>query len=395
MGTTAGTGTATGTSPATTGSTNPFSTASSAFNPGTVDKITGQEQTLSNWAAPYVVNMLGQAQALGQTPYQTYGGPLTAGASDLQKKAFEGIGGLTVPGSVSGAAQAAGDIAQKVGGMTYTPGTFTNQFQAPGAYQAVGGSFTDQGMAQQYMNPYMQAVLDPQMQAMQRQADIQRSAAGAQAAKQGAFGGTRAGLMGQQIGSELMRQQQQATGQAYQNAFQQAQQQYNAEQARKIQEAQFGAQQGMTAAQLQAQYGLSAQQAQEASRQYAADFGKSVAAQQLAAIQAQAGLGEREYGLQRQALQDQLAAGATQRGIEQEGITANLKEFEAQRDYPYKQLQFMQSMLQNFPMTAINYTYQEPSDFSKMLTSAGGLQWLYENLFGPGQSTNPATTTKP
>ena len=41
-------------------------------------------QGLADWAAPYITNYLGQAQALAQTPYQTYQGPLTAGASNLQ-----------------------------------------------------------------------------------------------------------------------------------------------------------------------------------------------------------------------------------------------------------------------------------------------------------------------
>jgi hypothetical protein len=54
-------------------------------------------QGLADWASPYITNYLGQAQALAQTPYQTYQGPLTAGASDLQNKVFNGLAGLTMP----------------------------------------------------------------------------------------------------------------------------------------------------------------------------------------------------------------------------------------------------------------------------------------------------------
>ena len=121
---------------------NPFGTTASAFSP-TAGNVTGAEQTLSSWAAPYITNMLGQAQALGQTPYQTYQGPLTAGPSTLQNQFFGGLGGLGFP-------------------------------------SRLGQSFTDTGVAQSYMNPYMQQVLQPQLQAMQRQADIQRNAIGAQ-----------------------------------------------------------------------------------------------------------------------------------------------------------------------------------------------------------------------
>lgn len=158
-----------------------------------VGKPTGREESLANWAGPYVTQMLGQAQALSQTPYQTYGGPLTAGTSALQNKFFGGLGSLNFPSTL-------------------------------------GQSFTSPGVQQQYMNPYMQQVLNPQLQQMQRQADIQRSAMGAQLAKSGAFGGARAGLMNAQLNADLMRQQQQATGQAYGQAYTQGLGQFNTEQ---------------------------------------------------------------------------------------------------------------------------------------------------------------------
>jgi len=137
--------------------------------------------------------MLGRANALSQMPYQTYGGPLTAGQSALQKQFFGGLGSIGFP-------------------------------------KTLGQSFTDQGIANKYMNPYMQQVLTPQLQAMQRQADTQRGVLGARAATSGAFGGSRSGLMGSQLNADLMRQQQQATGQAYGDAYTQGLGQFNTEQ---------------------------------------------------------------------------------------------------------------------------------------------------------------------
>lgn len=184
--------------------TTPPATTSPLTPDPLVGKPTGREESLANWAGPYVTQMLGQAQALSQTPYQTYGGPLTAGTSPLQQQYFSGIGGLGFPSL----------LGQSYTGMGTLPGA--------------GGA--PQTMAQQYMNPYMQQVLQPQLQAMQRQADIQRSALGAQAARAGAFGGARAGLMNAQLNADLMRQQQQATGQAYQQAYTQGLGQFNTEQ---------------------------------------------------------------------------------------------------------------------------------------------------------------------
>ena len=54
----------------------------------TVGKETGRESSLSSWAGPYVTDMLGMGKAIGTQPYQAYTGPLTAGASYLQKQAF-------------------------------------------------------------------------------------------------------------------------------------------------------------------------------------------------------------------------------------------------------------------------------------------------------------------
>lgn len=296
----------------------------------------GRQETLSEWAGPYVTSMLGKAQALSEQPYQVYQGPLTAGAAPLQMQAFQRAGGLGMPTDLTSAAQTAGGIASGMGMPTYTP---------------IGGSFTDMGTAQQFMNPYMQQVLAPQLQQMQRQADIQRSALGAQAARAGAFGGARAGLMNAQLNADLMRQQQQAVGGAYGQAYTQGLGQYNIEQARRAQEAQFGAQ-----------------------------FGLQGLAQRLAAAQAQGAMGAQQSDIARQNLASMLGAGQMQRDIEAQGIAADLAEFQQQRDYPYKMLQFQQSMLQGMPIQSIAAAYQQPTSLANTLNTMGGLMGLYEKL---------------
>ena len=40
--------------------------------------------------------------------------------------------------------------------------------------------------------------------------------------------------------------------------------------------------------------------------------------------------------------------GAVQRGIESEGITADRLQFEEERDFPYKQVQYMQSFCRGY-----------------------------------------------
>lgn len=333
-------------------------------------------QGLADWAAPYITNYLGKAQALSETPYQAYQGPLTAGASDLQNQAFQGIGSLTVPSSIGQAANTAGDIANKAQNMGYSPTQFTSQFNAPAAYnpsgapqynqlnagnvsstfqapaayqgstfgnqfqaptQSAATNFTNQfqapgqyqntaftsgtfggEQAQQYMNPYLQASLNPQLAEARRQADITEQANKAAMTKAGAFGGGRQAILtaeGQRnLGTNLAN----ITGKGYDTAFQNAMSQFNADQARNLQaqqaseqSKQFGANQSMTAADMMAKYGMSAQQAQEAARQFnqqQAMTGAQSAAQYGLAGQ-QATEASRQFGAN-QALQSATTAGA-------------------------------------------------------------------------------------
>jgi hypothetical protein len=257
---------------------------------------TGTESSLSNWAGDYVTNMLGKGQALSETPYQAYTGPLTAGASGLQQQAFQGVAGLTLPTNM---------------------GAFTPQ------------SFTAQGTAQQYMNPYIQASLDPQLNEARRQAEISRLGDAARLSKAGAYGGSRQAIMESELNRNLMQKQADITGIGYNTAYDKAAQQFNIEQGRGL-EAQTAAN----------QYGLSA-------------------------------------------LGRQADLGAVQRGIEGEGIAADYGQFKEERDFPFKQVQYQQSLLQGMPLAAQSYSYQEPSTLSTVMGSAGGVKALYDSLFGP------------
>ena len=382
-------------------------------------------QGLADWAAPYITNYLGKAQALSETPYQAYQGPLTAGASDLQNQAFQGIGSLTVPGSVGAATSTAGDIASKAQGMNYAPTSFNNQFTAPGAgtatnftnqYQApeaykntafTSGTFGGE-QAQQYMNPYLQTSLNPQLAEARRQSDITAQQNNAMMAKAGAFGGGRQAILTAEnqrnLGSNLAN----ITGKGYDTAYQNAMSQYNQDQSRNMQaqqaseqSKQFGASQGMTAAQLMAQYGMSAQQAQEAARQFqqnqamtgaqsSAQYGqaanaaeeqsKQFAAQQglaglntaLSAAKTQGDLGISSADLNMRNLKAQADMGATQRGITSEGIAADLAEFNQQRQYPFQQVQFQRDMISGLPTGSVTNTPANVTGVGALLSALGG-----------------------
>jgi hypothetical protein len=287
-------------------------------------------QGLAGWASPYITNYLDQAKTLGNTtlnPYQVYQGPLTAGASNLQNTAFQGIAGLTVPSSINAAATTAGNVATNVGNLTYTP--TTSDFNAT--------------QAQTYMNPYLQMSLNPQIEEARRQSQITEMANHAKLANAGAFGGSTRAIMDAENQRNLGTNLANITGAGYNTAYNNAMQQFNADQARKAQEAQFGA-----------NYGL----------------GTNAAQLNAANIQGQLGLTENQANIAN--TNAQLTGGATERGITAEGIAADKDEFEKQRQYPYQQVQFMRDMISGMPISSLSNTPGSMSGIGTLLSSLGG-----------------------
>jgi hypothetical protein len=287
-----GTGTGTGTTAITT--------ATDPLNP-MANKLLGQESTLSNWAGPYVTDMLGKGQALSNTPYQAYQGPLTAGSSGLQQQAFSGLAGLALPSNMG----------------AYTPQTF-------GAEQA-----------EQYMNPYLQASLDPQIAEARRQAEISRVQNASRMAQAGAFGGSRQAILEAEGQRNLGTKLADITGTGYNTAYDKAMAQFNTEQGRQ-------------------------QTAQEQTNKYGMDV-----------------------------MGAQMGAGAIERGITSEDIAARQAQFEAERDDPFKKVQYQQSLLQGLPLATAAYSYSPPSTLSNVASGATGLSQLYNIFAGTPKTTTP------
>jgi hypothetical protein len=124
----------------------------------------------------------------------------------------------------------------------------------------------------------------------------------------------------------LLDKQSNVLGQGYANAYDKAMQQFNADQQRKVQEAQFGA-----------------------------DFGL------------------KGLGAERDILNQQLGAGAVQRGITSEGIAADLGEFSQQREFPYKQVQFQRDMISGLPTGSVTNTPSQLSGIAQLFASTGGV----------------------
>lgn len=210
-------------------------------------------QGLSDWAAPYITNYLNKATALSETPYQAYKGPLTAGPSEIQNKLFSGISSLNFPSNL---------------GQSFSS---TGAYQVP-QYDAsgnvTGGGTTQPGVAAQYMNPYLQSVLNPQLEELRRQSQITQASNAGKMANAGAFGGSRQAIMDSELQRNLMQEQNKTVGTGYANAYDKAMNQFNTEQNQAKTIADLMAEQGKAQRGITSE-GVAADQAEfEKQRQY-------------------------------------------------------------------------------------------------------------------------------
>lgn len=175
------------------------------------------ESTLSSWAGPYVTNMLGKAQAIAAEPYQVYQGPMTAGESGLQSKVFQGLGNLSFPGVLGQSFSSTGAPA-----VPSAPGI-------SGLPTGTAAPTGPTGIAAQYMNPYLEAVLGPQMEEMRRQSQINLQPSLAKLTQAGGYGGGRQAIMESEAARNLLSEQNKTLGQGYATAYDKAMGQFNTE----------------------------------------------------------------------------------------------------------------------------------------------------------------------
>ena len=240
---------------------------------------TTNTSNLPAYLEPYVTRNVAAAESAAATPYQAYGGERNAGFNANQQAVQGATMGMNTPGQFGTANQATTDV--------------------------LNNSWTNQGTAEAFMNPYQQNVTDIAKREAGRQSDIQGVNSDAQFAKAGAFGGSRQGVVDAERQRNLAQQQNDIQMQGSNQAYQQGMQQYNAQQA-----------QTAGAAQQLAGLGTSQQQAD------------------LARLGAQAGVG------------------AQQQAQTQQGLETNYQDFLNQRDYLKQQIGWEAGILHGTPATA-------------------------------------------
>jgi len=276
------------------------------------------QTTIPEYAQPYAEKMLGKAEAITESPYQTYGGQRMAAATPEQQAVRQNVAGMQQPGQF-----AAGTGLAAAGGLG-----------ALGAGQQYMQMATDPMAQQAFMSPYMQNVVDLQKQEAIRDAQKGQLGQNLAAARQGTYGGARQLLAGTERERNLQQNLANIQATGAQKAYEQA-----------MQGMQFGTQAGLQGAQ---------------------------AATQAGATLGQLGIGQQQTGIDLAKAQE--AFGAMGQAEQQKALDLQYQDFLQQQQYPYKQLGFMSDILRgssNLAATGGKTVYEAPPSVASQVGGLG------------------------
>jgi len=326
-------------------STNP--TAVTQYNYGFAPEVAPFAQDLLANAASYTDPM--------NMPYLQYQGAQNAQFSPLQNQAFQNAALMqTAPQQQQGTA-IAGQAGLGALNTQYTYNPYQNQ------------SFTSPGMAQAYMNPYLQASLAPQLAIQQQLQGAAQQTQNAQATQAGAFGGSRAGVQAAATGLNNQLANQNLIGQGYNTAYNNAQNQFNAEQGQTLNAAQLNAQQGQFGANLGLQ-------------------GLNTALQSASTL---GNLGNQQFSQNVDINQLQNAAGTQQQQQAQNILNTQYQNYQNAQNYPYQQMGFMSDIIRGLPTSqTASSVYQAPPSTAQTVASLGLGAAGLSKLFAKGGHVN-------
>ena len=299
-----------------------------------------QISELPDWAKPYAQETLAKGKALSATPYQNYTGDRIAGFSPLQQQAQTDVAQMQPSQATRFGGRVAG--AASLGALN----TEFDPFRM--------GEFTSRRAAQ-YMNPFVEMAMEPQLREAQRSSNIQRVADQGQATRAGAFGGSRQAILEAERQRNLGTQMGDIRARGYQTAFDEAQKNFARE-----------------------------QQLREQSRQYGAGIGLQSLQTALQGANTMGQLGGQEFaqGMDINKLQQQ--TGAQQQALQQQGLTQGYQDFLNQQNYPYKQLGFMSDLIRGLPLgqQSTAQVYQPPGSLAGQVAGIGMGAYGLSRAFG-------------
>ena len=363
--------------------------------------ITQTTSNIGETQKPYYNTLMQNASSLLTQDYTPYGQERIAGFTPEQQQVQQNILNQQTPGQFGTATQLG--TAAGLGSLAasqYDPSQFNaqqiglpdlNYFQMQGPQ-----SFTQSGMAQQYMSPFIRQALEPQMREAIHSAKRGQLAEDLGAARQGAYGGSRQLLASMERERNLGQQLGDIQSRGLQTAFEQAQGQFNTESTARQNAAlqnlqaalgvqQLGTTTGLDAFKANQQSNLEAQRLAEQSRQFGANLGLQGLAQTGQMAQTLGNLGQMQGQTDLSRLNQQQATAAQQQGLNQQYLDTAYQDFLRQMNYPTQQLQQYANLLSGVPVastTTQTQTAPTPSLASQIMGTGLGALGMYNTLKG-------------
>jgi len=419
---------------------------------GTNTQLQQVTQTTSNIGAaqlPYYNTLMQSAQGLLGTQMPIYDRERVEGFTPQQKALQGQIAGLQTPtqfGNASTLSGAAGLGALQA--ANYTPGQFNapqvaaQTYNAPSMqaaqtnynpnlqyFQMANPEMFGNRQAQQYMSPFIQQALEPQMREAMFNAKRGQVAQDLGAARQGTYGGSRQLLAAMERERNLGQQLGDIYGRGMQSAFENAQSQFERDRAAQMQAGQtnlqaalgvqqlgtetglrtalanldaasqarvqnlaaqlqtqgLNADQAMRAALANQQAGLETQRMGEQSRQFGAQQGLAGLAQANQAGQTLANIGQFQQNADLARLGLQQSTAAQEQALNQQMRDLDYQDFLREMDYPYTQLQRYGNLLSGVPQatsTTSTTNAPAPSLASQIMGTGLGALGMYKTLAG-------------
>ena len=303
------------------------------------------QTNLPEYAEPFFTRLLERTEAESNAPYIPFEQQRLAEFGPDTLAGFQGIRDIAGGPAPAEFGTASGALSGVAG-------------QAPLEQQAQFGdvrSYTDPGVSGQYINPYVQNVLDVQKARLNERFGEQRLEREAQAVGQGAFTNVRRDVQEQIAQRELNRQQNELEAQALAQAYESGANIFNLERSAGLQNRALNTE----------VFAGNVQRAIEQNRSQIA------AAEQLRAQ----GLAGEEVGFGR--AKTLAGVGGAMDLQTQQGLDIGYADFINQRDFPRQQLNYYSGILRGVPVTPQQEitTYQAPpSQLSQLLgLGVGGL----------------------
>ena len=385
-----------------------------------VTKSEVSQSSLPEYARPYFENLMQRSGSLLTQDYTPYGQERIAGFTGQQKNLQDQIGGMQTPGQFGAASGLASDVAQRsIAAGQYTPGQFTAgnvaaqnvsaqnmqgaqtgynpnlQYFQMNAPQQFGGQ-----QAAQYMSPFIQQALEPQMREAITSARRGQVAQDLGAARQGTYGGSRQLLASMERERNLGQQLGDIQSKGLQSAYESAQQQFERDRTAGMTAQQANLQAMLGVQTLGTQTGLQTALANLTNEQQARVNNQALQfqAQGMNAENAlRASLANQQAGLETQRMAEQSRQFGSQQGLaglaqagqmgqtlanigsaqsqalDQQKLDMAYQDFLRQRDYPLEQLQQYSSLLRGVPVqpNTAQTTYAPTPSIANQLLSGG------------------------